>query len=45
MTQIKYTTSLDAVTCFLYCSCNSVVLRADEKKVERQNRSSTVYQP
>ena len=27
MTQIKYTTSLDVVTCFLYCSCNSVVLR------------------
>ena len=26
MIQIKYTTSLDVVTCFLY-SCNSVVLR------------------
>ena len=27
MIQIKYTTSLDVVTCFLHCSCNSVVLR------------------
>ena len=27
MAQIYYTTSLDVVTCFLYCSCNSLVLR------------------